>query len=198
MNAIPKRAARESPPPIASILAAAEEPMVTTANYVPFELYLHSGSDYEPDAEYVDGVIEERPMGQWDHASWQQAIQLWFTAHAAEWNIRVRPELRVCVAPTRVRIPDVTVVDRDQPIEQVLTHSPLAVFEVLSPEDRISKTMRRLADFAAMGIPHIWVIDPETSAFYQFSDGKLSAATHFGSAGERIHFAMSELEAFLD
>jgi hypothetical protein len=26
----------------------------------------------------VDGKIEERPMGEFDHASWQQAIQLWF------------------------------------------------------------------------------------------------------------------------
>jgi len=27
--------------------------------FVPLEVYLHSS--YEPDAEYVDGVIEERP-----------------------------------------------------------------------------------------------------------------------------------------
>jgi Uma2 family endonuclease len=172
--------------------------MATTTSYVPLEVYLRSGSEYEPDAEYVDGVIEERPMGQWDHASWQQAIQFWFAAHAAEWNIRVRPELRIRVTPTRFRIPDVTVVDRNQPVEQILSHAPLAVFEVLSPEDTLPRTMRRLADFAAMGIAQIWVIDPETNSFYQFTDGKLSSATNFGSEGERIHFAMSEIEAFLD
>ncbi len=39
---------------------------------VPLEVYL--ASSYEPDAEYVDGVIEERPMGEWNHADWQAAI----------------------------------------------------------------------------------------------------------------------------
>jgi hypothetical protein len=39
---------------------------------VPVEVYLRSSC--EPDAEYVDGTIEERPMGQFDHALWQQAI----------------------------------------------------------------------------------------------------------------------------
>jgi hypothetical protein len=44
--------------------------MATTAEatHVPVEVYLKSS--YEPDAEYVDGVIEERPMGEFDHCSW--------------------------------------------------------------------------------------------------------------------------------
>lgn len=170
----------------------------TAASYVSMDAYLRFGSEHEPDAEYVDGLIEERPMGQWDHASWQQAIQLWFAAHTAEWNIRVRPELRVRVSSSRVRIPDVTVVDRDAPIEQVLTHPPLAVFEVLSPEDTLPRTMRRLADFADMGVKEIWVINPETATFYRHAGGGLAPATHFGAPGERIHFAMAEIKAFLD
>lgn len=27
-------------------------------------------SEFEPDADYVDSEIEERPMGEYDHASW--------------------------------------------------------------------------------------------------------------------------------
>jgi hypothetical protein len=42
---------------------------------VPVEVYLRTS--YEPDAEYVDGVIEERPMGQNDHSAWQNALQVW-------------------------------------------------------------------------------------------------------------------------
>ncbi len=37
--------------------------MATTL--VSVEEYLHS--TYEPDAEYVDGVIEKRPMGEGPH-----------------------------------------------------------------------------------------------------------------------------------
>ena len=92
-------------------------------------------------------------MGRFDHATWQQALQLWFTQNKSEWNIRVRPELRVRVSPTRYRVPDVTVFNRDRPIEQILTHPPVAVFEVLSPEDRIHRMLRKLADYEAMGHP---------------------------------------------
>jgi hypothetical protein len=37
------------------------KPMSATTN-IPVEVYLRSS--YEPDAEYVDGKIEERPMGE--------------------------------------------------------------------------------------------------------------------------------------
>ena len=69
-----------------------------TVTYVPLEVYL--SSSYEPDAEYVDGVIEERPMGEDDHSAWQKALVLWFGSSAWKSQIRVRPELRVQVAPT--------------------------------------------------------------------------------------------------
>ena len=107
----------------------------TATNYIPVELYLES--EYEPNADYVDGVIEERNLGEWDHASWQQAIQHWFLLHEAAWQVRVRPELRIQISPTRFRVADVTVVDRSHPKEQIITHPPLAVFEVLSPDDAV-------------------------------------------------------------
>jgi putative restriction endonuclease len=104
---------------------------MSATTHIPVEVYLRSS--YEPDAEYVDGEIEERPMGEFDHASWQLAILRWFLQHEKDWGIRVRPELRLQVAATRFRVADVTVLDRAQPVEQIITHPPLAVFEVLSP-----------------------------------------------------------------
>ena len=124
---------------------------MATTTRVPVEVYLRSS--YEPDAEYVDGTIEKRPMGEFDHASWQQAIQKWFWLHEKEWGIRVLPELRVRVAATRFRIPDVTVLDRSRPIEQIITHPPLAVFEVLSPEDSLQRLKRKLEDYRTMASP---------------------------------------------
>jgi Uma2 family endonuclease len=165
--------------------------------YIPVELYLRS-SEYEPDAEYVDGEIEERPMGEYDHASWQEAILLWFRQHTQEWNIRVKPELRVQVSSTRFRVPDVTVLDRNQPIEQIVTHPPVAVFEVLSPEDTMTRVMRKLNDYSAMGIRHIWVIDPASKNSYRFRDGQLNLSSTFGDPGEPIHFHISEIEKLLD
>ncbi len=134
-------------------------------------------ADFEPDAEYVDGVIEERALGEFDHASWQEVLQAWFRNHATDWNLRARPEYRVRVSPTRYRVPDVTVMDRALPSEPILTTPPVAVFEVLAPEDRMPRVLRKLADYQIMGIANIFVIDPETPLFYQFYNGALKRCT---------------------
>ncbi len=169
---------------------------MSTATSVPVEAYLKS--EYEPDAEYVDGEIEERPMGEFDHSSWQQAIQRWFLQNELRWNTRVRPELRVQVAPTRYRVPDVTVLDRRQPVEQIITHAPVAVFEVLSPEDTMLRLKRKLDDYVAMGIPEIWVIDPEEGSFLRYEDRQLLRREDFDLPEKNIRFRLSEIKNLLD
>ena len=171
----------------------------TAAEFVPVEVYLQS--DYEPDAEYVDGVIEERPIGEYDHATWQYAIQSWFAQYAAEWNIRVRSELRIQVSLTRYCVPDVTVFDRARAIEQIPTHPPIAVFEVLSPEDRVSRIMVKLADYAAMGIPNIFVIDPGKDAIFEYKDqGPVHIAGEGPKelAGSAAHVDWDKIREYLD
>ena len=169
--------------------------MATATSYIPVELYLKT--DYEPDAEYVDGVIEERPGGELDHVLWQKALLRWFLAHEEALHLEVLFELRVQVRPTRYRVPDVVVIDSDLPSEQILTLPPLAVFEILSPEDTIKRALRKLDDYQAMAIPHVWLIDPEARKCYRFSDGTLTPETEFGMPGDRIHFKMAEIEALL-
>jgi Uma2 family endonuclease len=143
------------------------------ATLYSLEWYLKHSGEFEPDADYVDGEIELRPMGVLDHATWQKALDKWFEDHSREWNIRVRLELRIQVSPTRCRIPDVVVWNRGLPLEQVLSHPPIAVFEVLSPEDRMSRMMIKLADYEKMGIRAIRVIEPETRAISSFQNGRL-------------------------
>jgi Uma2 family endonuclease len=167
---------------------------MATKVHVPVEEYLRSS--YEPDAEYVDGEVEERPMGEYDHAAWQEALCLWFRQHAQEWNVRVKPELRVRVAMRRYRVPDVTLLDRDQPIEQIVTHPPLAVFEVLSPEDTFQRLKRKLEDYRTMGIPEIWVIDPQDATYYRYEASQLLRKDSFVQAG--ISFDMDRIKDLLD
>ncbi len=130
-------------------------------------------AEFEPAAEYVDGVIEERPMGEYDHSTWQDALQAWFRSHYPEWKLRARPELRVRVSPTRYRIPDVAVMAMEKPVEQVLQTAPVAVFEVLSPDDTMRRMLVKLQDYQRMGIQNIFVIDPDGPSFFQFIQGKL-------------------------
>ena len=167
---------------------------MATTTHIPVELYLHS-SEWEPDAEYVDGQIEERPMVEYEHADWQGAILYWFRQHSEEWNLRVQTELRILVAKDNYRVPDVTVMSRNNPKEQIVTLPPIAVFEVLSPEDRISRMMRKLADYSAMGIAQIWVVDPATGAFMRYADGSLTESTRFEGTG--IEFPFSNIRELL-
>jgi Uma2 family endonuclease len=169
---------------------------IATTTHVPVEVYLRSS--YEPDAEYVDGTIERRPAGEWDHASWQQAIQRRFWLHEKESGIRALPSLRVRVAATRYRVPDVRMLDRSRPIQQIMTHPPIAVFEVLSPEDRVQRLKRKLEDYRAMGIPEIWVIDPQGATFYRYEDLQLVRKETFSHAEKGIVFDMNELKNLLD
>jgi Uma2 family endonuclease len=143
------------------------------ATLYSLDWYLKHSGEFEPDADYVDGEIELRPMGVLDHATWQQAIEMWFIQQRSAWNIRVRCEYRIQVSPTRCRIPDVVVWDRSRPPEQVLSYPPIAVFEVLSPEDRMSRMMIKLADYEAMGIRTIRVIEPEAGTISRLEHGKL-------------------------
>lgn len=161
------------------------------------ERYLHSRC--EPDAEYVDGEVEQRPMGEYDHATWQQAIERYFLEHAKNWGIRVRCELRVQVSATRYRVPDVVVFDRNRPIEQILTYSPVAVFEVLSPEDSVSRLLVKLDDYERMGVRNIFVVNTELERSYQYKAGELRICQlSAGLAGTAVTLDWNAVAALRD
>jgi Uma2 family endonuclease len=164
---------------------------------VPIEVYL--SSSYEPDAEYVDGAIEERPIGEWNHADWQAAILEFFRTHRYEWKIRAAPELRVQVSQGNFRVPDVTILDRNRPVEQVITHPPIAVFEILSPEDTFTPMMTKLGDYERMGIQTILVLDPDGKHF-RYLDGRLEPlpSQPFNLSGSACRFDLTEIEKLLD
>jgi Uma2 family endonuclease len=79
--------------------------------------------------------------------------------------VRAATELRVQVKAKRFRIPDVCVVLGD-PGEQILTKPPFLCIEILSPEDRISRIKDRVNEYLAMGVPYVWVLDPQTRQTY--------------------------------
>jgi Uma2 family endonuclease len=135
--------------------------------------YLHSS--FSPDCDFVDGRTEERNVGKFPHASLLSAL-LWTLSGKEEhrtWPILPLPSLRLWVAPTRIRIPDISILPRKGPHEQIPTKPPLAVIEILDDEDRFSATMEKLADFNRFGVEHIWLIDPEARSVYRYIDGGL-------------------------
>ena len=141
--------------------------MATTTALLSLEEYLKTV--YRPDCDFVDGEIEERKVGERDHNRIQLLVASWFLNHEREWNIESIPEQRTRVSKSRVRIPDVCLVSRDIPVEQVTVTPPLLCVEVLSPEDRLARITKRLDDFAAMGVPNLWIIDPAQRIGYIYT-----------------------------
>ncbi|HYI93909.1 MAG TPA: Uma2 family endonuclease [Bryobacteraceae bacterium] len=119
---------------------------VATPTYVSMDEYL--STSYEPEVDYVDGTLEDRNVGEWDHSSIQfRVIQLLM---AVGKGLFIRPQLRIKISPTRCRVPDISVYESN-PNERVPTVPPLLVVEVLSPEDRTYRLMRKLRDFHRSG-----------------------------------------------
>jgi len=163
---------------------------------ISLETYLTTS--YEPDVDYVDGVLEDRNVGEYDHNAVQMAILFWFHQRGKEWRIRSIQEQRTKVAATKVRIPDVCVFSRDVPIEQVFTRPQLIAIEVLSPEDRHSRVDARLNNFREFGVPNIWVVDPATRTGWDCSDGNWVRKERFEVAGSPIYLSLPELFAKIE
>lgn len=146
-----------------------------TAALLTLEEYLRTS--YHPDRDFVDGVIEERNIGEEEHSDIQGELIFWFNAHRDEWNIRINPEYRTRVAATRVRIPDVTIVSRSAAREKVRRTPALLCIEVLSPKDRLTRIVKRMEDYVAMGVQNLWVIDPYQRIAYIYSSAGLLKVT---------------------
>jgi Uma2 family endonuclease len=142
-----------------------------------FTLEEYLKTDYQPDREYLDGEIVERNLGEYEHANLQTALAVWFRNHQREWNIRAVVEQRIQISPTRFRVPDVTVLDRSLPKEQIITRPPLIVIEVLSPEDTLRAYQQRIDDYLNFGIPHIWILDPAPEKAWIATRGQTNEAS---------------------
>jgi Uma2 family endonuclease len=129
------------------------------APFVTVEEYLRTS--YRPDCDYVDGRIEERNVGEHDHGYLQTLLAALFTNSRAAWGVRAVTDVRAQVRPGNFRVPDISILRSDATKERILTHPPLLVIEILSPEDRLSCFQDRIDDYLAFGIEHIWILDPE-------------------------------------
>jgi Uma2 family endonuclease len=124
---------------------------------------------YRPDCDYVDGEVIERNVGEFQHSMIQGILIRMLYECARLLPIRVVPELRMRVSPTRFRIPDICVMLKQQRPEAVLTTAPFLCVEILSPEDRMSRVIERVREYLSFGVSHVWVVDPENRTAYSYT-----------------------------
>jgi len=73
------------------------EPLVSLEEYLD--------SDFQPDREFNDGVIEERNLGEFDHAFLQTMLATLFNNHMGDWGVFALAETRIQLSPKRCLIP---------------------------------------------------------------------------------------------
>lgn len=149
-----------------------------TGTLISLDEYLTAS--YEPDREYVDGVLLERNVGDWIHALIQSNII--FALRSKYRGIYAVPELRSRTTATRYRLPDVCVVLTAPETTYLLAAAFIAI-EILSADDRMSQVLEKLAEYEAAGVAHIWLIDPRLELMSVYSNGTLSRVSVF-QAGE--------------
>ena len=148
--------------------------MATAPSILSIDEYLHTS--YKPDLDFVEGALQKRNMGEYEHNKIQTLIAVLFTVNAKLWRTDAVAEQRIRVASDRIRICDVAVLRAETPRESVTVTPPLICIEILSPEDRLPRARQVLADYLSMGVEHIWLIDPIRRAAWTFDAAGLHEA----------------------
>jgi Uma2 family endonuclease len=171
---------------------------MATSTSIPLSEYLNTS--YRPDCDYIDGEVKERTLGTRLHGFLQLILGALFNRNWRAWQIVAGTEIRVRVSATRVRIPDVCVLRRSDPQDPVVLVAPLICIEVLSPDDTLRSQRDRVDDYLAMGVEHIWLIDPVSRDAWIASPTGYEALTsgEFNVPGTPIRISLADIFAELD
>lgn len=170
---------------------------MSTATRVPLEEYL--ATSYRPDCDYLNGKVVERNLGTFEHSNLQGELTYIFRLNAKPWRVLALVEQRLRVAANRYRIPDISVIPRDGLRESVLTRPPLLCIEILSKDDSVGSMQDRIDDYAAFGVPNIWLLDPVTERAWTYQENALQPVTDgvLRAPGTPIEIQLAELFADL-
>jgi len=120
---------------------------------------------FEHDAEFVHGEIVERSMPDLTHGRIQGLLVIEFGKLTPAHHLYPCVEVRMKVAPSVYRIPDVAVFAGRLPNQPVPDTPPLVAVEILSKDDRYSDLMQKLDEYRNWGVANIWVVDPSLKRF---------------------------------
>ena len=159
--------------------------MATKAIAVPMDEYLRTSYEWEP--EWVDGELVERSLPNNKHAEVQAVIDHAVVASQSTSRLFARPGLRIQVSPNRWRIPDISLFADQKPTGDYPSNV-YSVIEIVSPGDAIRELNNKLEEYAAMGIPYIWVLDPDHKRIQRYENESLIrvSAIEFPDRGFRL------------
>jgi len=139
-------------------------------------------------------------LGEFEHAYVQGLLIGIFLKNRQDWGVYPLPEQRVQTRKAHFRVPDVTILREKSPRERILTHPPLLVIEIQSPDSPLRHTATKVAEYLAFGIDYVWVIDPYARVAYRgTADGlELVRSGELAIPETPIRIVLADLFAELD
>jgi Uma2 family endonuclease len=133
---------------------------------VTYEEWLRMPEVQDAIEEVVDGEIQVVPPNKLNHTLIVQRVfarlsaQLDSARHIA---LIANFGLIVRRSPLTSRVPDLAVFDPSTLVERdgYIHSAPQLIAEVLSPANTRREREQKLADYASMGVPEVWVVSPE-------------------------------------
>jgi Uma2 family endonuclease len=161
---------------------------------ISVEEYL--STSYDPDVEYVDGVLVERNVGALAHGLVQRNIVVAVSVKYPQ--VFAIPELRSKTSDARYRIPDVCVM-LALPSTRYLLDAAFVAIEILSEDDSMSKMMEKFEEYDRKGVANIWLFDPRLRKMSVYTNGVLNEirGDRITTAGEP-HLELTRDEIFKD
>ena len=164
---------------------------------VPTSIEQYLNTSYRPDVEFIEGDLRERSATPWSHSRLLTLAGSWFGRHEEEWDILTGLNARIRVSLSRVRLADlVIVVPAAYP--PTLVEPPLVVVEIISPTDSYSEIDERMRDYATMGVPNLWIIDPQQRIARERREGTWVDVTRLSVPESPIYVGVPRLFARLD
>ncbi len=140
--------------------------LITEAEYL--------GTSFDgPEPDFIDGEVVDRSIPSNSHSDTAQRLGDLFYEAQREGRLFRRPEIRIQVAPRRYRVVDLAIYSGAPPHGEIPHEVPFVTIEVVSPDDRYDEVMKKLLDYQRMGVPNIWLADPQLRRLYIYRDESL-------------------------
>ena len=126
-------------------------------------------TSYDPNCEYVDGVLIPKPTPTADHSTVQGTLlALIRTRFPGYW---VGAELSVQVRPGKFLVPDLAVQDRSRMQRPYPTEPIILCIEILSPDDSLNNAFAKCEIYHEWGTVNTWIVDPQARRAWQLAKG---------------------------
>jgi Uma2 family endonuclease len=158
--------------------------MATAPHLLSYEEWLRMPVVEDGTDEVVNGVLRFMPPTRYPHAEIIQRLILAMHSHIDPKQVGLLGSnlgLMISREPLTCRSPDLILYWRDKmEIRDGLYYSPPAlVVEIISPSENRRRKEGKMADYARIGVPEVWLCDPtkQTLEVRRLSGGRMEAVS---------------------